>query len=463
MKPSTTLAGAILLLLSAACGDPQLTLSDLPATTRGPSAGSLLRLPRNGGVAQLYLVPTLMPASWTGEDKLPALLRPVGADAGQGLAFALDTKRNLVGLDLDTRRVRTYIQQVRDATLGPDGALYAVDADGSVIQLVRRTAVRFRAKLQGAPTELYGSMKGLLLAHVGRPASVLEVLSPDQPPSSTALPDGPVAVSLFGDLVAVAADTGVILYQPHSKARPHSVSVPGHPRSVIFSPSGHRLYVGLERESIVAIDRFTRERLEKIDLPGSARELRGDPYGRWILARPQTGDSAWVIDIGRNRVLSSVAVRWDADLPALAAPNALLTRRGGDLVAVDLAAPGFPETGRVAGGAADFWLPVAWRPPSDARAQAAADSGREATAADTSTAPSVYLQVSSSQNPAWADELAAKLQAAGLPASVLPPGRSDESYRVVLGPYASREQAEETGRKIGMPSFIVTAQDTPDR
>ena len=43
------------------------------------------------------------------------------------------------------------------------------------------------------------------------------------------------------------------------------------------------------------------------------------------------------------------------------------------------------------------------------------------------------------------------------------PGASDEAYRVVLGPYATREQAEETGRRIGMPSFIVTAQDPPAR
>jgi len=75
----------------------------------------------------------------------------------------------------------------------------------------------------------------------------------------------------------------------------------------------------------------------------------------------------------------------------------------------------------------------------------------------------VYLQVSSSQNPAWATELADKLRAAGLPASVLAPTRGDEAHRVVLGPYATREQAEETGRKIGMPSFIVSAQDAPER
>jgi cell division protein FtsN len=81
----------------------------------------------------------------------------------------------------------------------------------------------------------------------------------------------------------------------------------------------------------------------------------------------------------------------------------------------------------------------------------------------TTAAPSVFLQVSSSQNPAWANELSGKLKAAGLPASVLAPARSDEAYRVVLGPYATREQAEEAGKKIGMPSFVVTPQDIPER
>jgi cell division septation protein DedD len=91
-----------------------------------------------------------------------------------------------------------------------------------------------------------------------------------------------------------------------------------------------------------------------------------------------------------------------------------------------------------------------------------ADSAAVAEA-DSGSAASVYLQVSSSQNPAWANELAEKLRAAGLPASVLAPTRGDEAHRVVLGPYATREQAEETGRKIGMPSFIVSGQDAPDR
>jgi hypothetical protein len=159
-----------------------------------------------------------------------------------------------------------------------------------------------------------------------------------------------------------------------------------------------------------------------------------------------------------------VQVKWDADLPAIVSPNTLLTRRGKDLVALDLSREGFPRRGRVEGGAGDGWLPLAWHPAEEEDVPMDADSAALAAAADSAAqARSVYLQVSSSQNPAWAEELSQKLKAAGLPASVLKPARSDEAYRVVLGPYATREQAEETGRGIGMPSFVVTTQESPSQ
>jgi hypothetical protein len=188
--------------------------------------------------------------------------------------------------------------------------------------------------------------------------------------------------------------------------------------------------------------------------------LSGDRYGQWVLVRPATGDSAWVVDVGKGRRVGTVQVEWDADLPAIVSPSTLLTRRGKDLVALDLGRQGFPVRSRIEGGAGDTWLPLAWHPAQEENVPMDADSAALAAAADSAAnAPSVYLQVSSSQNPAWADELSQKLQAAGLPASVLKPARSDEAYRVVLGPYATREQAEETGRGIGMPSFVVTTQD----
>src|SRR6185503_10073882 len=67
----------------------------------------------------------------------------------------------------------------------------------------------------------------------------------------------------------------------------------------------------------------------------------------------------------------------------------------------------------------------------------------------------IFLQVSTSQNPDWAGQLARQLKEAGFPSRVLPPKGPDDGYRVVVGPYSSREIAEENGRKLGRPFFIL--------
>jgi len=411
----------------------------------------------------LYRVPALDSAAWKPAERLPPVERPIGADPEQGLVYVLDRKNNVVAVDLDTRRVRTFLENVRYATVGPDGALYAVDTASSVIQLVRRTPVRFRSKLQGKPAELHGTMDGALLARLAGNRPALEFLGSDRAPTSTPLPEGQVASTFIGDEVAVAADSAVILYAPQQKSKPRVIPIDGDARAVLFSPSGHRLYVARAAAPLLVLDRYEGTRLREIELPGPARTLRSDPYGSWLLVQPENADSLWVIDVGTGKYLGATAARWTDDLPAVAAPHTLLVRRGADLVALDLSANGFTETGRVDGGAVDFWLPLAWHPPQENEIPVEADSAALADADSAAGRPTVYLQVSSSQNPTWATELSERLRAAGLPASVLTPRRSEEAYRVVLGPYATREQADETGRKLGMPSFIVTAQDQPAR
>ncbi len=409
-------------------------------------------------------MPGLDPSSWKTEDKLPPLQRTIGADAEAGLAFFLDRKRNTVVLDLETRRVRPQLEHVRQATVGPDGALYTVDTGSAVTQVMRRAPIRFRSKLQGKPEALYATMGGTLLARIEGRSPAIEILGSDQPPEIVPTPDGPMATSFWGDLMAVAADSAVVIYESGGKHERRSIAVPGHARAVLFSPSGHRIYVARDAAGLLVLDRFGGERLFEVELPGPARGLRADPYGQWLLVRPVAGDSAWVVDVGSGRFTGTVKVEWDDDLPAILPPGTLLTRRGADVVALDLGGKDFAERASIDGGAADTWLPLAWHPPQDAGAEEEADSALLAVEADSGKgAASVFLQVSSSQNPSWANELSQRLKAAGLPASVLEPRRSDEAYRVVLGPYATREQAEETGRRIGMPSFIVTAQDPPAR
>ena len=461
MHPRSIVGAALVL---AACGGTERPAGRLPDVPRATPLASVLRLPQAGGQARLYRIPGLAESAWKEADKISAVRRVVGTDLEQAAVYALDAKNNLLGLDLESRRTRNVLSQVREATVGPDGTVYAVDSGAVVTQIVRRTPVRFRTKLAGTMRGLYGTMNGSLVTVPAAGHGEAMALTPDQAQGRAALPGGNAAATYLGDLVAVAADSAVILYEPQAKQPVRVLAVSGHARAVAFSPSGHRLYVARGEGDIQTFDRFSGEALESISLPGPARELRGDTYGAWLLARPERGDSAWVVDAATGRLAGAVAAKWAVDLPAVAGGRALLIRSGADVRALDLTAKGFPVTGTVAGGADDLWLPLAWLPPEEERQELASagapDSG--GTTPDSSGAPSaIYLQVSSSRNPAWADELAGKLKAAGLPASVLAPKSGEEAYRVVLGPYATREQAEATGKGLGMPSFVITPQDQP--
>jgi hypothetical protein len=377
-------------------------------------------------------------------------------DLDQRVVYALDTKGNVLLLDLESGRFRSFLPRVRAATMGPDGTLFTVDDSSVVTQTLRRTPVRLRTRLPGTLRALAGSKDDQLLTVTAGPPSTLLVLGTDQPDTVGTMPDGPVAASPWGDLVAVAADSGLVLVDPVSRAKPHYTEVGGRARLVAFSPSGHRIWVADGENRLHVINRYTGEELERVKLPGPAAELRADPWGRWLLIRPAAGDSVWLMDLAQDKVVGTLPSTWSTDAPTVTNQGLILLKQGPDLVVADLARDTWPAVGRIADGAADLWLPLAWTP--EAMETAAAGPDTSAAAAD-STAPAaartaVYLQVSSSQNPAWARDLAGQLRDAGLPASVLEPTGPDEGYRVVLGPYASREEAESAGRKLGRPFFI---------
>jgi cell division protein FtsN len=134
-------------------------------------------------------------------------------------------------------------------------------------------------------------------------------------------------------------------------------------------------------------------------------------------------------------------------------------REGADVVAYDLFDAEFAVSGRIKGGAADLWQVLDWAPRAEGPTTAEPDSAVNAQAAPTTGRTTVYVQLSSSQNPAWADELASKLKSQGLPASVIRPSRPDEFYRVVLGPFPSREAADSAGTRLGQPYFLYLPED----
>ena len=395
------------------------------------------------------------------------LRRPLGADLDERLVFAVDSAGNLVALDLETRAVRGgLLSGITSAIMAGDGSIFAIDRELRVTHLHRRTPTRFRNPLPAPARSLFGALNDRLIAVTTGASPEVVFLSAEADSKSYPAPAGAAAATMWGDLVAIAADTAVAFFDLNARERPASIRLEGGVEVVAFSPSGHRLYVGRDRGDFVVVDRFSKQVIATIPLSSRVAEIRPDVTGRWVLLRSEAHDSLWVVDATVNRVSARFASGWDTDLPTVAGPSHLVIRRGADVESWDLTGATPERQGSIRNGAADFWTPIAWVPPD--RVSAAQASVEEASAVQDSALvfgaippltlvpPSeVFLQVSSSQNPEWARELARQLTAAGHSASVRNPSIADEGYRVVIGPFASREAAEEAGRQLGRPFFVL--------
>ena len=421
------------------------------------TAGVAVRIPTRGGTPRVYRLPDLAEIPNVIHGKLPTVDGVVGLDPESEFLFVMTDKKDLVSLDLGSGRVDTVVHAIAQAALGPDGTLYTVDAKRHVVSVARRVRFAWPQPLGGVPHELFGGTDQRLVA-VDPPKLI--TAAPDQPPSSRTIPvGGDVAATRWGDLIAVASDSGVLLLDALGRREPAFVRLEDHPRALVFSPSGHRIYVARRTEpGLAVIDRYEHAEIDGVALPTPAATIRLDPLGRWLLARPTVGDSAWLVDLPVKRLVGSVATAWRVDLPAIGPDGSLLVRQGDDVAAYR--PDSLVVTGRVKGGGADLWTLTGWRPRGSYRstfADAAGPAGQPATGAPADSAAGeglLYVQVSTSQNEAWSSEMAQQLTRAGLAARVLPPHGPDDGYRVVLGPYPTRAQAEAIGRKLGRPFWI---------
>jgi len=448
-----------------ACQEPPgSTAGALPSAAQAVPPTTLLRLRRAGGLPALYRAGDLTELPWAGRERLPSVQQIVGFDLDQVLAYAIDSTRGLEALDLATGTHRELTERVRGAVLGPEGTLWVVDDKDGVVRIRHRLPQATGVKLAASPVALYGTSDRQLISIEGGDTARAVVIGESEAGISTVLPTTRTAASPWGDLLAIADPAGIELWAPRGGVETREVRMSGTPTSVRFSASGHRLYVGREASGLGVIDRYGGSRLRDIDLPGPATALRVAPYGGWLLARA-TDDSVWIVDLSTNRYVGTVTTSWERDLPTVVGDAALLVRKDGDVVALDLHGGDLKELGRLKGGARDLYLPVPWSPEASRTQEriAAADSQASAakpTAVEAGVEPVerpggiVYLQVSRSQNPAWAQELAGTIRDEGFPATVLQPRAGEEAYRVVVGPYPSREAAESAGRRLGRPSFI---------
>jgi hypothetical protein len=117
------------------------------------------------------------------------------------------------------------------------------------------------------------------------------------------------------------------------------------------------------------------------------------------------------------------------------------------------------QVGRVEDAAGDRWLAISWdprRPTLQLAQETETDLAEEPTEGEDPY--EYYAQLSSTSNEAWALARRDELRGAQLPAQVIYPDEYYDRYRVVLGPYPTREDAHNIGRRLGQPYFVVMRQ-----
>ncbi len=416
------------------------------------------RIPAVGSQVRLYRLPDLDEVSWRFETTRHRTTSVVGFASNADLILTLvegdSAGQDLVALDLISGRSRTIDSNVVAATIGPSGITYLLHTDGSVAEVEQRRAVPWPDTLVEAE-RVWGAARGRLVAATGSGENrELVSLGRGQTPVRQFLPVGKLVLSRWGRLAVVATDSGLAMFEPDDPDRFSFVALSPRPQMPAISPSGHRVYAMLGARELVAVGRFESSVLQRSELPGQVGAIRMDPLGRVLLVRAAAADSVWIVDAASLQLAATVQSTWAEDLPTVAPDGTVLLGQDGSLAAFDWESTTMIST--IAAREDDLWLVAGWDPHRPALERTA---DRQAT--EQQAGQLLYVQVSSSGNVAWAEDLAQELRAAGLDATVLQPDSTEERYRVVLGPYTSREEAEDNGRRLGRPFWILTRDTTP--
>lgn len=426
-----------------------------PATPDLPPSLAF-RFPSEAGPGvRLYTLPALQEVEWRFEMPTLATQQVVGFAAAEDQIYVRTTAQELVALDLESGRDRGLDTAVVAATIGPTGVPYLVRKDGSVATVVDRRTRDWEPLLPNLPQSIWGTTRGRLLALFDlEHTRHLEVLGDSSRRISTELPRGLFTTTTWGDLIVIAVDSGLIAWHTVDGSEAGFLPLASEVTAMTFSSSAHRLYVTTAAPELLVVERFRFQILTRYPLPVRVEAMRTGPLGRYMLLHPARRDSVWIADALQLFSPHSVAGTWDDELPSIAPDATVLLRHEGDVIAID-PATGL-ESGRVADAADDRWLAIAWDPrrPALLLAQQADPTPVEPT--DQTT----YVQLSSTSNESWAQARVDELLEARLPARVLQPTEHYDRYRVVLGPYGTREDADNIGRRLGQPYFIIFLDST---
>lgn len=442
-----------------------------------------LRIPLAGGTARAFVFPRLDSLVWSAPGAPPPDTI-LGFDPEDGSIAFVDSRGQLRRLDLRAGEVRLASRARLTAPATSNGSeIYGVAESGAISRITPSGDWSF-----DPPTRARWIFpqpdRSLIIAANDGPLLRLWLIRPtdEEIVKAGSLPAVTRGMrAQLGDRLYFTVDSGLVGVRARDLTQVKPVHFREAVQAMAATPSGDRLYVALKGASRLAVvDRYSESVTGSVALPGPASALRMDPLGQFILAFPAAGgDSTWIVAVGTNSVTGTVRSKWRTDLPGFAPQSMLATVRGDDVVFVSSAT--LTDSRTVSGGAKDFWYFFSWngfRPRADYLDRpvtfdspatvtpvidsAAGTSGdtvprpplRDATPtmidppASIPPQPGGYMvsfaAVLSDQK---AGEAAAGMTVNGLrPRVVATQSGSTTIYRVVLGPYVTREEADRVGR-----------------
>lgn len=492
-----------------ACGKSDRAAT--PAVSEGSSASTMrgpdqivLRFPRDGGQVRAFAYPRLDSVVWTSSARAPAIDRFLGFDGELGSVAAVDAKGAPVRVDLRMGQVsRDAKPKLTDLASDDGSAIFGIDDSGNVVRLTQAGSWKFEppSPARDIVPEPDGSL--LILADHEEGSILWKIYPPDKSVSDSALLPrvGRAIGTQLGDRIYFTVDSGLVGLRTRDLAPIPSVRLERPVRALTTTPSGDRLYVATDSAGeIVVFDRYTHRTEAQLRAPGEIEELRMDPMGRYVLARAADGDSVWVFAVGTDKLLGSVETEWRDDLPTVTPDGSIALLDGSDVRLVDGKSLSGRE--RIAKGGKDSWLFIAWngfRPRAPGLDEpvtfgydtavevpdwstdtgsatsegslAQGDSGRARGAGQppqrprSPTAPSeagqsgeagFTVQFTAVRSSDAAREVAREIGGSGSNAArVIATERAGVTiYRVIMGPFPTRDQAEQAARATGKSYWI---------
>lgn len=490
---------------------PMLLISACSHGERGANAGQtsaasasdegadalVLRVPRRGGVPTVSAYPRIDSTVWTASDESPALDRVLSFNDDAGVVAFVDQRGRPGWIDFRLGSVNLASRsKVRELSAVDANSIFGVGSDGAIARFTPAGNWVFKPphRVRTIFPQRDGSV--LLLSSSDDNAALWRVHPPDDRIRDTLeLPEiGRALGTQLGDRVyVVTSNHALIDVRTRTLTRGSAIRLPGPVAAMASTPSDDRLFVATDSSrELTVIDPYRDRVAARIRLPGDPADLRMDPFGRYLLVRPEQSDSVWVVAIGTARLIGTTHSTWRDDLPLVMPDGALALAQGKDVVLLD--GETFRQRQRVRGGAADFWYAFQWSgfrpraagldqpvefgqpdtldsatalaptPPVDS---ALIVAPRETVAAARPSPPrppaarGFMVQFAALLSESSARTRASQIRSGGQLARVEATQRDGATiYRVVLGPYATREDADRVGKASGQ-SYWVYEHEVP--